>query len=486
MITAKKLEVDANGAMTATLRAKDKASRLAWSALVNVLVAAGLAFTAVDNTALISEALAGLLRAVVGAEESTAESMVAGFSPVVRFFVYTLSLIALLVALHALLDYATHTRELGSVARSEARAWRSGGQRFYKGARSVALRRGTNFQRTVVIISRNLSFTQTNSASTPCFLFVHGSMARLGQFGTLMDLAERRGFGVFAYDQFGMGRSGGRYLSLDDGLDAHTSLAFSRDELLLDFFAFYELCCEEAGPDTPIIVCAHSFGCQLALELALNITDPLCFDMPGARTPAGLVLLGSQGPTEEERDDGHDKDDDNCPRETATASAKRLFRLPLFVLRLIRPLLSRGFKQRAFHADTVALVEGKCSTDGSNAVLEGSSAQYRKILEYATALSGANSMAVCKSFYTQTLGTGVSAKRIERQRDVLPLIRLMTGDSDRITPPECGRKMAELLGSTHIEIRLAGHQIMEEQPTAVFECLCEVAASLSIDSKKKD
>ena len=118
MITAKKLEVDANGAMTATLRARDKASRLAWSALMNVLVAAGLAYTAVDNTALISEALAGLLRAVVGAEESTAESMVAGFSPVVRFFVYTLSLIALLVALHALLDYATHTRELASVLAS--------------------------------------------------------------------------------------------------------------------------------------------------------------------------------------------------------------------------------------------------------------------------------------------------------------------------------------------------------------------------------
>ena len=418
---------------------------------MNVIVAAGLVFTALDNTALISEAFSGLV------------------------VIHAVSLIVLSVALHALLDHATLAHELAATLCSEARAWRSGGQHFYKGARSVALREGANFQRSVAVVSRNLPCTQTNDAPTPCFMFVHGSMARLGQFGTLMDLAEQRKFGVFAYDQFGMGRSGGRFLSLDDGLDAHTSLSFSREELLLDFFAAYERCCQEAGPDTPIIVCAHSFGCQLALELALACQDPLCFDMAGSRTPAGVVLLGSQGPLE---------DGSWHKAEQATASAKRLFRLPLFVLRLIRPLLSRGFKQRAFHADTVSVVGKKSSKGASSTAPE--SARYRKILEYASALSGANSMAVCKSFYTQTLGTGVSAERLKRQRGVLPLVRLMTGESDQITPPESGRKMAELLGSRYTEIPKAGHQCMEEQPHAVFECLCEMAASLSVGSKKKD
>ena len=63
------LDMDATGVMKATLRARDKARWLAVSALLNVFVATGLALTAVDNTALISEAVSGLLLVyVVGYE----------------------------------------------------------------------------------------------------------------------------------------------------------------------------------------------------------------------------------------------------------------------------------------------------------------------------------------------------------------------------------------------------------------------------------
>jgi pimeloyl-ACP methyl ester carboxylesterase len=483
------LDMDATGVMKATLRARDKARWLAVSALLNVFVATGLALTAVDNTALISEAVSGLLLVMVGGDGgdgrdgrdgrdsvNSMDSMAAGFAPFVGVVVWAASLSALFVAIHALFEHATLAMELAATPRSEACAWRSGGKQFYKGAKHVALRisKDTNFQRHVAVVVRNLPCAQTHNTTTPCFMFVHGSMARLGQFGALMDLCEQRGFGVFAYDQFGMGRSGGRYLILDDGLDAYTSSSFSREELLLDLFAAYEQCCEQAGPDTPVIICAHSFGCQLALELALNITDPLCFDMTAA-TPAGVVLLGSQGPVEQEQ-------------ERATVAAKRLFSLPCFVLRLIRPLLSGDFKKRAFHPDTLSSLEGKRQgkSPGGDAVARERSRYLRNVLEYASALSGANSMAVCKAFYMQTLGTGVSAKRLERQRDVLPLVHLATGESDQLTSPGSGRKMAEVLGSraVYTEIRSAGHQCMEEQPEAVFGVLCEVAASLGCQKKK--
>ena len=110
------------------------------------------------------------------------------------------------------------------------------------------------------------------------------------------------------------------------------------------------------------------------------------------------------------------------------------------------------------------------------------------MLQYASALSGANSMAVCKAFYSQTLGTGVSAKRLKQQRELLPLVHLATGESDQMTAPMNGRKMAEILGSraTHTVIRQAGHQCMEEQPGAVFNVLCDVVSRLDFSSKKKD
>ena len=62
------LDMDATGVMKATLRARDKARWLAVSALLNVFVATGLALTAVDNTALISEAVSGLLLVMVGGD----------------------------------------------------------------------------------------------------------------------------------------------------------------------------------------------------------------------------------------------------------------------------------------------------------------------------------------------------------------------------------------------------------------------------------
>ena len=136
-------------------------------------------------------------------------------------------------------------------------------------------------------------------------------------------------------------------------------------------------------------------------ELALNITDPLCFDMPGARIPSGMVLLGAQAPVWEE--DHIQPSPSFDQRQQAVARAKTLFGLPLFVLRLIRPCLSRGFKERAFHADTLTAAEAGNLGDAATGLPSGHSRRAATMLQYASALSGANSMAVCKAFYSQTL-----------------------------------------------------------------------------------
>ena len=444
------LPVCADGVMKDTLDAQTRARTLAGSALVNLLVAGTLCTLAVDNAQLIADSCARLMGSA---------DFAAGFEPFT--LVAVVSLITLLVALLALLEHATLFLELRETLRAEARAWNCGGKSFYEGAQWVALRRG----RHVAVVTRNIPcFSQT----TPCFFFVHGSMARLGQFGAIIKRVEKLGCGCFSFDMFGMGRSAGRYMPIDDGSDAYSTSSFSRDELLLDLIAAYACCCEQSGG--PVIIVAHSFGCQLAIELALNIADPLCLDMPKARDPAGMVLLGCQGPV-----DGGDAD------LAKYAKAKRLFGLPLFVLRLIRPFLSRGFKERAFHTDTVAVLEGINSelNSGTCTPTPERSRYLRNMLEYAAALSGSNSMAVCKAFYTQTLGTGISTARLKRHRGMLPFVHLVTGASDQIASPKSLAPIIEALGAEYTEIPLAGHQCMEEQPDAVFDVLCEMAFKVS-------
>ena len=464
------LRVDSEGRMLDSKRASREACSKTWSAVLSTAVACGLAATAVDSAVMISHGLAGLLVRIIGGADISIEEMAFSFHTFVRIFVWVLSLLALSSALYTLMDNATLALELQSTLRSESRAWHAGDKVYYKDAKYIDLRLGgkfRNFRRRVVAVERNLPCSEKK----PCIFFLHGSMARIGQFGPLMERAKRRGFGVFAFDMFGMGRSKGRYLSMNDGLDAYSSKAFSREELLEDIFLAYEYCREKAGKGTPIIICAHSFGCQLALELVLNIIDPLIFDMQ-TYPPAGLVLIGSQAPQLESIK--RDENDLVWKKQQSTANARALFKLPLSVLRLIRPILSRNFKERAFHPDSLK------DTKGSN---PERAAHLKNMLTYADALSGANSMSVCKSFYLETLGTAVDAKRIQKHHKKLPPVHLVTGDSDKICPPECGQRMADVLRGKEFEreghisyttVKSAGHQCMEEQPDSVFETLLQV------------
>jgi pimeloyl-ACP methyl ester carboxylesterase len=353
-----------------------------------------------------------------------------------------------------LLDCWTAYAEVATALASERATWKVLEEDLYKNATWL----NTGPLRNLCILEKKIhhSTTSTNNNKNsddddddddddttddddkPVFLFVHGSMARMGQYAALMKLVAAKGFNYVTYDFFGMGRS-----PKPENSQAYTTAALHSDLLCV-----YEYTCK-MYPKRPVIVVGHSYGCCLTLKLCMTLNDPL-EDTGSLLSPGALVLLGAYR------------------WNSLTAKSKsmvKLFSLPLWCLRIIRPFLSAGFKSRAF----------------SPASLNNPS--LKSLMDYADAVSGANLFHVVQPFYCSS-GTQLM-KISELEQFTAPPTFLVTGEHDKIAVVEEAEKLGKLLRSSSkgvTIVKAAGHQVMEEQPDRVYEIL-ELATRACISTK---
>ncbi len=155
--------------------------------------------------------------------------------------------------------------------------------------------------------------THDAGADTTLFL-LHGGGGNKEQWRFQWRALQDGGCNLVAWDAIGHGRSP----------QPREPAECRGEELCRDARALFE---RYAGARN--VLAAHSYGARIALALALGWDDP-------ARPIDGLVLVG--------------------PAPIGGLGGGTLFggllgRLPLPVLELLRPLLSRGFARRAWHPD---------------------------------------------------------------------------------------------------------------------------------------
>ena len=129
-----------------------------------------------------------------------------------------------------------------------------------------------------------------------------------------------------------------------------------------------------------------------------------------------------------------------------------IFKLPLFLLNWLQPILSNGFKERAYHAETL-----KEDTQHS-----------RDVLAYALQSSESNSMFVVKAFYNQWLWT----KQEVIAKVSTPMLYL-SGAGDKILTPSNASNLVNMNPdvSEFEVISKTGHQLMEERPEEVNKAM---------------
>ena len=173
-------------------------------------------------------------------------------------------------------------------------------------------------------------------------------MARLSQFKHQIQFFTDKGFTVVAYDYFGMGRS---------HKPRHAD--YSTHSHMEDLKALYRRYRSAVAPN---FVAGHSFGSAQTLRLASSAAT----DTSLHPSPAGIMLLGGGKLDPEKR-----------------TKALQLFKLPVWALRVLHPMLSKGFKSRALHPNTLTSQES----------------HHVELMTVAAAANGANPFHVTAPFY---------------------------------------------------------------------------------------
>ncbi|KAF1072579.1 MAG: hypothetical protein GAK45_00169 [Pseudomonas citronellolis] len=239
--------------------------------------------------------------------------------------------------------------------------------------------------------------------------FAHGGGGNKDQWREQWRDLAARGYSLVAWDLLGHGAS----------RTPRADSAYAWSELVADQVAVLQ---RYAGRRN--VVVAHSFGTGLSLSaLAARARD-------GWQADAAL-LLGTQA-------------------ERPLPSGK-LLRLPAWALELLRPILSSGFRERAWHA----------SADPA-------------LVAYEEKLTRRNRLHVFKALIGQAAWPG--ADDLAQLR--LP-VGILAGDSDGLTPAERGRVLHERLpGSTFEVLAECGHQLMLERPARVNQHLQQLLSAL--------
>ena len=173
------------------------------------------------------------------------------------------------------------------------------------------------------------------------------------------------------------------------------------------------------------LLVGHSYGCSQAARLAASRAEQV----------HGLVMIGP----------GY------APSHFPAGSIK-VFKAPLIVLKMMRPLLSRGFAERAFHPLT----------------RQASCQAHRRLLRRAQVFSGTNSMHVCQAFYQQMLWVDE-----ELLHHIPCAVLVIVGEGDKITPVKYAQAVHQVLRGNprrlveYSEVKEASHQVMQEKPLHV-------------------
>jgi pimeloyl-ACP methyl ester carboxylesterase len=238
--------------------------------------------------------------------------------------------------------------------------------------------------------------------------FIHGSMAGHDQYAAQLAYfgASKSNVRVVAYDYYGCGGS-----DKPHDWDAYSTPNHFAD--LCEIFDHYKT--------KRNFIVGHSFGTTLVLKLAVERSGEV----------EGVICLACGL-----RNDG----------------GPFLFKFPLFLLKLMQPLLSNGFLERAFHPETLA----QKNTDT------------RSLVTRALARSGRNDMFVAQAFYRQWIWTRKETlQRMPRETRIL----FICGSDDRITRISEAVEVASYLPyKEQIQFEIVGpcgHQVMEENPNAV-------------------
>jgi pimeloyl-ACP methyl ester carboxylesterase len=257
------------------------------------------------------------------------------------------------------------------------------------------------------------------AAGADNIVFVHGSMASMLQWQAQIEHFAAAGFGVAAYDFLGCGRS-------EAPADWY---AYSTPALYADVKAVIALCA--AGQTGRLILVGHSAGCALVVRYAAEVAAA---PHAGVQPLAGMVL---------------------CAPLYSVPRSVGLFRLPLFLLEALRPMLSSGFAERALHEIT----------------RRGETEAHRQLLALSAEASGGNAMHVCKAYYRQwELPTDEVISAAKQ-----PAL-LLCGPADLLAPADAhAMALRPLLDGARDVVLVpdAAHQLMQEQPD---ECNAQVRA----------
>lgn len=237
----------------------------------------------------------------------------------------------------------------------------------------------------------------------------HGSGGNKDQWRELWRNLSEQGYTLVAWDLLGHG----------DSDKPRGASAYAWSELVADNLAVLR---RYAGPRNLYV--AHSYGTGLAMSTLIELSHqqpPLRID--------GAMLLGSV-----------------LHRPVVKGG---ILSLPNWLLKILRPILAKDFRARAWHPQADAAM-----------------------VDYEDGLAQRNRLDVFKALMNNAQWPDAQALA---GLD-LP-VQVVSGETDGLTPASGGEALARQLPNAHYEVLACGHQLMLERPEQVLQAFERLAAS---------
>ncbi|MCJ1882624.1 alpha/beta fold hydrolase [Pseudomonas nitroreducens] len=256
----------------------------------------------------------------------------------------------------------------------------------------------------------SLAYSRGHRHPQTVVFFAHGGGGNKDQWREQWRELQTEGYTLVAWDLLGHGASDKPRRATD----------YAWDQLVADQVAVLR---RHAGERN--ILAAHSFGTGLSVSSLLALQG----QGQGALIDSAL-LLGTQ-----------------LSRPLGRGG---LLSLPAWLLEWFRPVLSKGFRERAWHPDAD-----------------------QALVVYEERLTRHNRLDVFKALVSQAIWI----PETELGRLCLP-VRILSGDRDGLTPAENARALHERLSRSYFEVvKDCGHQIMLEKPLIVNRHLRDLLAA---------
>lgn len=253
-------------------------------------------------------------------------------------------------------------------------------------------------------------YTREVISGTPLLnlVWLHGTCAKSAQFNLVLDKLSANSVACYLYDAMGCGQS-----PMVSEWDAYTT-----EEAVLDLEAVIELCIEDKS--LPIVVIGHSYAVTTIIRMLHQQENIAACIFLSSALKGGPVPL---------HDGGHP-----------------IFKLPIFLLRCLQPLLTKEFIRLAYHP------EADCA-----------------LLEASKDADNANDMGMCKAYHCHHDWATVE----EAKSNIHVPCLVIHGRADKIIPMAGGQHLADITQAKLLIMEHASHQVMEEQEGQVAEAIWE-------------